>query len=217
VAHVDNYKDKGLTLEELLERILEESAESMTLPQILDKLPESVVFHRKSVRALLLTGPWAISLGPGRYEHIDGTGLALEERSRLLDDVIERLPGEGEPVLCRDLLEPQAGAAPDPQASRSLAILWGLLHKDERVQCGPALMVALSGTPGAQRLLRQAVMEVIREHEVIHIRQLRLEITARYGHSGMEGVLRALLRECVDEGLVTRGPERVYALPKVER
>ena len=215
IAHVESFREEGLTLDQWLERILREHEEPLTLPQVLDLLPEGVNFHRTAVHASLLTAPWAISLGRGRFDHIESIGLDAARRRSLVDIAVASLPEEGTPVACRALLDeinPLEPALGQGHRGKALAILWGLLHKDERAQCGPGGLVARSRDEGARNLLQDAIVEVLEDLEVAHIRQLRLELTARYGHGGMESAFRALLRDCVDRGLIKRLPGRLYAL-----
>ncbi len=215
VAHVESFREGGLTLDEALERILLQCAEPLSLPQVLELLPEGVNFHRTAVHASLLTSPWAISLGRGRFDHIDDVGLDEPRRRRLIDMAVASLPEDGSPMSCRALLDeinPMEPGLGGGRRSEALAILWGLLHKDERAQCGPGGQVARSRDEGARALLQAAIVEVLEDLEVAHIRQLRIELTARYGHGGMESAFRGLLSDCVEAGLIKRLPGRLYVL-----
>lgn len=215
VAHVDSFREQGLTLEEWIEHLLLSHEDPLTLAELMAQLPDGVHFHRTAVHALLLTSPWAIALGRGRFEHIDRIGLEGPTRRRLVDTAVAMLPEDGSPTSCKALLRALSPTSPPLQASgpeRALAILWGLLHKDERAQCGPGGRVARSRDEGAHHLLEAAIVEVLMDLDVAHIRQLRLELSVRYGHGGMASAFRALLLDCVEAGIITELPGRRYTL-----
>ncbi len=215
VAHVDSFREQGLTLEDWLERILKAHSQALTLPHIMALLPEGVHFHRTAVHACLLTAPWAILLGRGRFDHLDCLGLEGGRRRALIDTAVAALPENGRPVPCRRLLaqvRPMDPTLVSGHPNRALSILWGLLHKDARAQCGPGGMVARSRDGGARALLERAILEVLSDLSVARVREIHLELTARYGHGGMGGTFRVLLQELVEQGQINALPDGLFSL-----
>jgi hypothetical protein len=213
VAHAETFEESGKTLADRVESVLEEAREPLTVEDVIDRLPEGIDYHRMSIYTTLLSAPFSLNMGNNRFVHIDFVGLSESRRKRLLDAVYQRLPDDGTPMSCNDLLE-ELSEMPE---ARSLALrehgpglLWGLLREDERIVCGPGELVARDIGSESQHVLRTAIGQIVADYGAAYPREVRSELRSQFGYGGSDSAVFGSLTRSAEEGRLLRLPDSLY-------
>ncbi len=213
VAHAETFEESGKTLADRVEAVLAEARTPLTVEDVIDRLPEGIDYHRMSIYTTLLSAPFSLNMGNNRFVHIDFVGLSENRRKRLLDAVYGRLPDDGTPMSCQDLLD-ELGDMPEARAlsirEHGSGLLWGLLREDERVVCGPGELVARDIGSESQHVLRTAIGQIVAEHGAAYPREVRSELRSQYGYGGSDSAVFGSLTRSAEEGRLLRLPESLY-------
>lgn len=213
VGHASSLKEHGLTLNDRVEAILKESARPLSADEVISKLPRGIEYFPQSIGLCLLRAPFALSLGDGRFCHVDAVDLTPFERNALSDMVVELLPVDGTPMSCAALLKQIRLSLPQLSLigeEYEQMILWSLLRLDERVQCGSSLLVARCSGKMTESLLLDAVVQVIKNLVVAYPRDVRREMANTFNYRQSDSNISSLIRVGVEQGLLRRLPSSLY-------
>jgi hypothetical protein len=218
VGHVVSFRERGVTLSDRIEAVLRHAEYPLSSIEIRQYLPKGTEYHQVSVNALLYGANFALSLGNGKYCHIDSLGYSATEREQIIEQAVCLLPVDGTPVFASSLLERLTVSIPGlhlPEGEQGRDALWALLRLDERVECGRGYLLALKSGEKARNLLEGMIVDILENIVVAFPRDVHREVANHYGYRGVESTISAALTRCVEKGIVRRLPQSLYCLQSV--
>ncbi len=218
VGHVANFREQGVTLSDRIEAVLRHAERPLSSIEIHQRLPKGTEYHQVSVNALLYSANFALSLGNGKYCHIDSLGYSAAERTQIVEQAVCLLPEDGTPVFASLLLDQLAESISGvhlPEGEQGRDVLWALLRLDEKVECGRGHLLALKSGEKARDLLEGMIVDILENIVVAFPRDVRREVANHYGYRGGESTISAALTRYVEKGIVRRLPQSLYCLPSV--
>ncbi|MGH9752473.1 MAG: DNA-directed RNA polymerase subunit alpha C-terminal domain-containing protein [Blastocatellia bacterium] len=218
VGHAASFQEHGLKLVDRIEAILRASERPLSSIEIIHRLPRNNEYFPVSISLSLRKAPFAVNLGE-RYVHIESLGLSGEQRERLVETASRLLPEDGTPVSCAAILNSLRPCLPDlGLAGRddAIDILRGLLRLLANVQCGAGYLVARRIEGRGQPLLKELILQIIRDAVVIYPRDIMRELANRYGEQQSQNTVTAHLHDAIRNGQARRLPVSLYFLPDVD-
>jgi hypothetical protein len=91
-------------------------------------------------------------------------------------------------------------------------LLWALLRKDERIECGRSHLLALRSGEKAWSLTESMIVDVLKDMVVAFPRDIRRELANQYGYLRPDSTMYALLTRCVEKDIVRHLPQSLYCL-----
>jgi len=219
VGHVVSFREQGVTLSDRIEAVLRHAKHPLSSIEIRQSLPKGTEYHQVSVNALLYGANFVLSLGNGKYCHIDSLGYSAAEREQIMEQAVCLLPGDGTPVSASLLLDQLTASIPGihlPEEKQGCDLLWALLRLDERVECGRKHLLALKSGEKARDLLEGMIVESLEKIVVAFPRDVLREVVNYYGYRGAESTISAALIRYGDKGIVRRLPQSLYCLPSID-
>jgi hypothetical protein len=218
VGHAASFQEHGLKLVDRIEVILRQSERPLSSIEIIQRLPRNNEYFPVSIGLCLRKAPFAVNLGE-RYAHLESLGLSEEQRERLVEMAAPLLPEDGTPISCTAILNSLRLSLSDlGLAGREDAagIIRGLLRLRANVQCGAGYLVARRIEGREQTLLKELILQVIREAVVVYPRDILREMANRYGEQQSHSTITAYLNEAIRTGQVRRLPASLYFLSDVD-
>ena len=218
VGHSGSFRENGLTLRDRVEAVLRHADRPLSLADILQRLPEGIEYFHVSVQQCLFRADFALNIGNGRFCHITSLGCSLLERENIVEQAVRLLPEDGTPVTLDSLLDQLIIKVPEIRllgGDKGRDVLWSIIRKDERVECGRGYFLALKSGEKSGNLLDSMIIDVLKDMVVAFPRDVRREMANRYGYIRADNTAYASLTHCVEKGLVRRLPQSLYCLPSV--
>jgi len=218
VGHAASFQEYGLKLVDRIEAILRASERPLSSIEIIQRLPHNNEYFPVSIGLCLRRASFAVTLGE-RYVHIESLGLSEEQCGRLVEMASRLLPEDGAPVSCNAILNSLRHCLPDlGLAGRDDAadILRGLLRLRENVQYGAGYLVARRIEGRGQHLLKELILQIIRDAVVIYPRDIMRELANKYGERQSQATVGACLAEAIRNGQARRTPFSLYFLSDVD-
>jgi len=218
VGHAASFQEHGLKLIDRIENILRQSERPLSSIEIIQRLPRNNEYFPVSIGLCLRKAPFAVNLGE-RYVHIESLGLSQQQRCRLIELAVVLLPEDGSPVSCTAILNslrsylPELGLAGCDDA---IDILRGLLRLQPNVQCGTGYLAARKIEGRGQQLLKELILQIVRDAVVVYPRDVLRELANRYGEQQSHSTVTACLNEAIRNGQARRLPVSLYFLSDID-
>ena len=214
VVYREAIPDGSPSLRDRGDDVLRRARRSLTLREVIRRIPAAAGYAPVSVREMLQHAPSVLRLG-GRFLHVEATGLTAAQRDRVVRRALALLPADGSPVACRTLLQELRRSA----AGRSLArlpdapaLLQGLLRtstvrirhqRSARLVALPVRRIpaAASACVSTARALGSATAT-----------ELRQALVRRYGLRATSSSFYGWLASCFRAGLLPRLPGPILRL-----
>lgn len=218
VGHAASFQEHGLKLVDRIEAILRASERPLSSIDIIQRLPRNNEYFPLSIGFYLRKASFAVNLGE-RYVHIESLGLSQERCERLVEMASLLLPEDGAPVSCAAILNSLRPCLPDlglADRGDAIDILRGLLRLRANVQCGAGYLVARRIEGRRQPLLKELILQILREAVVVYPRDIIRELANRYGEQQSHSTITACLNEAIKSGQARRLPVSLYFLSDVD-
>lgn len=218
VGHAASFQEHGLKLIDRIEAILRQSERPLSSIEIIRRLPRNNEYFPVSISLCLRRAPFAVNLGE-QYAHLESLGLSEEQRGRLVEMAVPLLPEDGTPISCTAILNSLRPYLPDlGLAGRDDAagIIRGLLRLRANVQWGTGYLVARRIEGRGQTLLKELILQIIRDAVVVYPRDILRELANKYGEQQSHSTITAYLNEAIKSGRVRRLPASLCFLSDVD-
>lgn len=215
VGHTASFQEHGLTLLNRIEAILRAADKPLSSIEVIQRLPRGIEYFPGSIgMCLAREADFAINL-QGKYVHIENLGLSAAQRTSLIESAIELLPEDGTPVSCAFLLDRLHPCFAELEVAGHLDrmdVLYGLLRENERIQCSPGYLVARRVEGKEQPLVKEVILQIIRDAVVTSPREIRRMLSNTWGAVRIESSMNNTLNNVVRDGLVKRLSPALYYL-----
>ena len=219
VGHAGSFRENGLTLRDRVETVLRNAERPLSLADILRRLPEGIEYFHVSVHQCLYRADFALNIGHGQFCHVTSLRYTSSEREQIVEQAVRLLPEDGTPVSLESILDQLMATLPEiclPIEDQGRYLLWSMIRKDERVECGRGYFLALKSGEKSGSLIEGMLIDVLKDIMVAFPRDVRRELANRYGYIRADQTVYASLTHCVEKGLIRRLPQALYCLSTID-